>query len=86
MTDHQTETMIIDKGNGWKQLLKYKLVLVHRTGFLGVWDSLVSWLTANPRKTIPETLTFSVHVKGDASVYIHDASIEIKETLKDDND
>jgi len=54
--------------NGWKQISKTTVAMMPRTGWIGVWDSLVSAVTGKPRYTEETTVTASLYVKSEHPV------------------
>ena len=52
----------------WKQIYKTEIVDIYRGGWLGVWDSLISFIKHKPRHTIKGNTTFSLWVKTDHEV------------------
>ena len=47
--------------NDFKQYAVTQDVDCVRTGWIGVWDAIVSALTRNPRLTISKKMTFSIY-------------------------
>lgn len=54
--------------NEWRKIIKYEVGLLPRTGWIAVWDALVSAITRQPLKTVPTDIAMSVWVKGNNDV------------------
>jgi len=65
--------------NEWKRVLVTKIVPIHRSGWLGVWDSIMSAITKDERINVPMELEFSVWTNGNARLDIVHPQVESKD-------
>lgn len=62
----------------WKQLTQMGEMQLHRNGWWGVWDALVSAITNKPRITVNQPVTFSAWVKCDKEVRLEIAQGQVE--------
>lgn len=64
---------------GWQRVSSMRVVELHRAGWLGVYDALVSAVTGRRRVTAPTMLVASVYVcnADDAVIAITGATLEV---------
>ena len=46
----------------WKNVIETKLINCHRSGFMGVYDALISWITREPRLVVQRPITLSLWI------------------------
>ena len=65
----------------WKQYKIVQQAEFHRTGWLGVWDALVSAMTGKPRYSIASPVTVSFYAKSNTEVRFDAVQLEYKEQI-----
>jgi len=65
--------------NGWKQYTIQQTMPMGRTGWLGVWDSLVSAVTGKPRLITDQPVTLSFWARKSDTVAFHTVQLELGE-------
>jgi hypothetical protein len=58
--------------------IEYQLGL-QRTGWIGVWDALVSAIKCKPRFALAQPVTISFWAKSSGDIRIHGVQAELKE-------
>ena len=61
----------------WKQYHLQQNMTMHRDGWVGVWDALVSAVTRRPQHTITQPVTISFWAKHNAEVNFSGVQLEI---------
>ena len=67
----------------WHRVLSHRMVPAARTGWRGVWDATVAWVTGNPRRDIAVPMIVTFYIKGtdpgDVNVRINRVSTEFSD-------
>lgn len=64
--------------NEWRQIAKVGAISLNRTGWRGAWDAVIAAATNKPRRTVNQTVTFSVWVKADQEVRLEIAHGQVE--------
>ncbi len=63
----------------WRRIASTSIHPGYRTGWPGVWDSLVSAITRRPRATVPTVYTVSAFIKGPQEVMVVLSGTQVEE-------
>ena len=67
----------------WKQYHIEQQMALQRTGWIGVWDAIVSAVTRKPRVAVTQPVTISFWAKGSGDVRVNCIQAEIEEKNSD---